>query len=75
MIFDFDDQETSETILTELRKNKQLEISNSSPFNIEVNALGINKANALKKVCDRIGISMDLRSYRNFDGSSARCWR
>lgn len=57
--FDLDDQEIRETILTELRKNKQIEISNSSPLNIEVNALGINKANALKKVCDRIGISMD----------------
>ncbi|MCJ7843122.1 Cof-type HAD-IIB family hydrolase [Lederbergia sp. NSJ-179] len=57
--FDVDDHEIRETILTELRKNKQLEISNSSPHNIEVNALGINKANALKKVCDRIGITMD----------------
>lgn len=57
--FHVDDQEVREKILTELRKNKQLEISNSSPSNIEVNALGINKANALKKVCDRLGISMD----------------
>ncbi|WP_062110061.1 Cof-type HAD-IIB family hydrolase [Bacillus niameyensis] len=57
--FDLDDHEVRELILTELRKNNQLEISNSSPLNIEVNALGINKANALKKICKLLGISMD----------------
>ncbi|WP_062106883.1 Cof-type HAD-IIB family hydrolase [Bacillus niameyensis] len=57
--FDLDTHEVREAILTELRKNKQLEISNSSPLNIEVNALGINKANALKKICGLLGITMD----------------
>ncbi len=56
--FHTDDDEVRKAILEELNKNGQLEISNSSPLNIEVNALGINKANALIKVCKRIGITM-----------------
>lgn len=37
----------------------QLEITNSLPTNLEVNPVGINKANALVKVCDKVGITMD----------------
>lgn len=37
----------------------QLEITNSLPNNIEVNPIGVNKLEALKKVCERLGISME----------------
>ena len=57
--FSFQDEETRDTILMELKKNDQLEISNSSTSNIEVNAFGVNKAKGLKRVCECIGITMD----------------
>jgi 5-amino-6-(5-phospho-D-ribitylamino)uracil phosphatase len=57
--FDIDDDEVRKTILEELSKNAGLEITNSSPTNIEVNAVGINKAKGLMSICDRLGISMD----------------
>lgn len=57
--FDFDEDEVREAVLAELSKNAELEITNSSPTNIEVNAIGINKAKALLTVCDKLGISMD----------------
>ncbi|WP_268877741.1 Cof-type HAD-IIB family hydrolase [Priestia abyssalis] len=57
--FDFDEDEVREAVLAELLKNEELEITNSSPTNIEVNAIGINKARALLTVCDKLGISMD----------------
>jgi phosphoglycolate phosphatase (TIGR01487 family) len=57
--FDIPDDSLRETILHRLLSNQQLEISNSSPTNIEINAVGVNKANGLLHVCDRLGISMD----------------
>lgn len=58
--FDTDDDAAREKILQELdTKRNQLEITNSSPTNIEVNAKGVNKAQGLKSVCRRLGISMD----------------
>lgn len=39
--------------------NDQLELSNSLPTNIEVNPNGVNKASALEKVCEKLGITMD----------------
>lgn len=57
--FDIEDDEVREKIHHHLSQHEQLEVSNSSPTNLEVNAVGINKANALKKVCSRIGITMD----------------
>jgi 5-amino-6-(5-phospho-D-ribitylamino)uracil phosphatase len=56
--FDIDDDGTRKTILARLTKTGQLEISNSSPTNIEINALGVNKANGLRSVCQRMGIGM-----------------
>lgn len=35
-----------------------LEISNSSPYNIELNALDVSKASALSKLCKHIGLQM-----------------
>ncbi|MBU9719976.1 MULTISPECIES: Cof-type HAD-IIB family hydrolase [Bacillaceae] len=57
--FDIEDNKVRETILEHLSKNKDLEISNSSPTNLEVNAVGVNKAVALTKVCERLEITMD----------------
>lgn len=57
--FDVPDDEVREVVLKLLREKSELEISNSSPTNIEVNALGINKAEALKKVCGFLGIGME----------------
>ncbi|MCY8934063.1 Cof-type HAD-IIB family hydrolase [Bacillus atrophaeus] len=57
--FDIEDDDIRNEVLTELKKNKELEITNSSPTNIEVNALGINKAAALAKVSEKLGFTME----------------
>ncbi|CAM3960962.1 Cof-type HAD-IIB family hydrolase [Mesobacillus zeae] len=57
--FDIKDDAVRDTILGELRKNNNLEISNSSLTNIEVNALGVNKAKGLRRVCELLGVSME----------------
>lgn len=57
--FNTHDDKAREEIIKLLKENGQLEISNSSPTNIEVNALGINKAKAIEVVCNRLGISMN----------------
>jgi 5-amino-6-(5-phospho-D-ribitylamino)uracil phosphatase len=57
--FDIPDNEVREAVLKSLRENGEVEVSNSSPTNIEVNAMGINKAVALQRVCEWLGIKMD----------------
>ncbi|AIE60287.1 Cof-type HAD-IIB family hydrolase [Bacillus methanolicus] len=57
--FDVEDDNVREIILNELKAMGKFEISNSSHTNIEVNPIGINKAKAIRKVCDFLGISMD----------------
>ncbi|WP_419880954.1 Cof-type HAD-IIB family hydrolase [Peribacillus sp. B-H-3] len=57
--FDIDDDAVREEILQELKNDGTLEISNSSPTNIEVNALGVNKAVAIEKVCSFMGLAME----------------
>ena len=57
--FDTDDQEVKQRIIEELEQNELLELTNSSPWNIEINAIGINKARALEKVCGLMEITMD----------------
>ncbi|MEY8752557.1 Cof-type HAD-IIB family hydrolase [Alkalicoccobacillus gibsonii] len=57
--FDVMDDETRLTILKELQSHPELEISNSSPTNLEINAAGVNKAQGLKKVCEFLGLTMD----------------
>src|SRR5699024_6308711 len=53
-------QMNKESVLQELAYfQKDLEISNSYIDNLEVNKKGINKANAIEKVCKREGILMD----------------
>ncbi|THF82610.1 Cof-type HAD-IIB family hydrolase [Cohnella fermenti] len=50
--------ETLAAIRTELEAWEGLELSNSSPFNIEVNPAGITKATAIEEVCGLIGCTM-----------------
>ncbi|WP_078593405.1 Cof-type HAD-IIB family hydrolase [Evansella clarkii] len=57
--FDVEDDRVREEIYNVLSQKGSLEISNSSPTNLEINALGINKAKALKRVCELLGISME----------------
>nr|WP_285289110.1 Cof-type HAD-IIB family hydrolase [Bacillus sp. ISL-41] len=57
--FHIEEDEIRGNVLKELQDKGVFEISNSSLKNIEVNALGINKAVGLQKVCDLLGISMD----------------
>lgn len=57
--FGFAETSLRETTLEMLLSHQQLEVSNSSPTNIEVNAAGVNKAMGLLHVCSRLGISMD----------------
>ncbi|RHW38092.1 HAD family phosphatase [Neobacillus notoginsengisoli] len=57
--FDIPDDAVRETVLGLLREKGELEISNSSPTNLEVNAVGINKAVALNKVCEKLDIKME----------------
>ncbi|MFD1020811.1 Cof-type HAD-IIB family hydrolase [Thalassobacillus hwangdonensis] len=57
--FDIVDDAARERVLEELHANPELEVTNSSPTNIEVNAIGVNKAAALAKVCKWLDITMD----------------
>jgi 5-amino-6-(5-phospho-D-ribitylamino)uracil phosphatase len=57
--FNFDDDETRETVFQKLHEKGEFELSNSTPKNIEVNPAGINKAKGLKVVCERLGIEME----------------
>jgi 5-amino-6-(5-phospho-D-ribitylamino)uracil phosphatase len=57
--FQIEEDEIRESVLNKLKDKGVFEISNSSLKNIEVNALGINKAKGLEKVCGLLGISMD----------------
>ncbi|RBP96482.1 hypothetical protein DFO70_101293 [Cytobacillus firmus] len=57
--FDISDDEIRELIQKELQTKGDLEITNSSLTNIEVNALGINKARGIQKVTELLGISME----------------
>ncbi|RSK52671.1 Cof-type HAD-IIB family hydrolase [Bacillus canaveralius] len=56
--FDIEDDQIREIILNELKTKGMFEVTNSSPTNIEVNPLGINKALGIKSVCDRLDITM-----------------
>jgi 5-amino-6-(5-phospho-D-ribitylamino)uracil phosphatase len=57
--FDIQDDEVRKVVMDELMKNEALEITNSSPTNIEINPAGVNKAAALVKVCKWLDLSME----------------
>ncbi|WP_257234033.1 Cof-type HAD-IIB family hydrolase [Heyndrickxia oleronia] len=56
--FDVEDDVIRHTLLEELT-NRKLQVTNSSPTNLEVNPYGVSKARGLEKVCSRIGITME----------------
>lgn len=52
------DHEVRHNILMRLQDMGGLEITNSSPDNLEINPLGVNKASGIGQVCELLGISM-----------------
>ncbi|PLT35087.1 Cof-type HAD-IIB family hydrolase [Bacillus sp. V5-8f] len=57
--FNIAEDKIRDKIFSLLKETGKLEISNSSPTNIEANALGINKAKAIEKVCSFLGFGME----------------
>lgn len=57
--FHSEDRKKLKVVLDKLPTKDMLEITNSSLFNIEVNPIGVNKANALERVCKEMGITMN----------------
>ena len=51
-----EDKHTINTIWDALITYGGLEVTNTDPLNIEVNPIGVNKGNALKKVCESLDI-------------------
>ncbi|SIS40292.1 Cof-type HAD-IIB family hydrolase [Salimicrobium flavidum] len=56
--FEVPDEEIREVILKEVMDNPALEVTNSSPVNIEINPAGVSKAAALHKVNSFLGFSI-----------------
>lgn len=54
-----EDEELRHQVMMELQKLEGLEITNSSPINLEINPQGINKATGIRQVCELLGITMD----------------
>jgi len=46
-------------MLKELSHMENVELTNSLPTNVEVNPKGVHKANALRRVCKELGLTMD----------------
>ncbi|WP_349769321.1 Cof-type HAD-IIB family hydrolase [Bacillus sp. NTK071] len=57
--FDIQDDNIRKVITDEVMANEALEVTNSSPTNLEINPAGVNKAAALMKVCNWLDLSMD----------------
>ncbi len=57
--FDIEDDHIREEIKIQLSEKGALEVTNSSLTNLEVNALGINKAMGIKAVCEKLGVSIE----------------
>lgn len=53
------DQRKLDILVEEFSKFEALELTNSLPTNIEVNAKGVSKAKALRYLCEKIGITME----------------
>lgn len=56
--FDITEDKVRESIIEELAVETDIEVTNSSPTNLEVNAVGINKARAIEKLCVKLDINM-----------------
>ncbi|WP_411909149.1 Cof-type HAD-IIB family hydrolase [Bacillus sp. RAR_GA_16] len=57
--FDIKDDHVRKVIADEVMANEALEVTNSSPTNLEINPAGVNKAAALMKVCEWLDLSME----------------
>lgn len=57
--YNTEDDEIRHQVLMKLQNLGGLEITNSSPVNLEINPLGINKAAGIREVCSLLGITMD----------------
>jgi Cof subfamily protein (haloacid dehalogenase superfamily) len=53
-----EDAERLQAIRDKLEAREMFEITNSHPFNIELNPKGINKASGIRQVCELLGIDM-----------------
>ncbi len=53
-----EDDAARERILAEVQEWNAFEITNSSPWNLELNPLGVSKASALRELCTLLGIEM-----------------
>lgn len=53
-----EDDDLRHRIIMELQDMGGLEITNSSPYNLEINPAGINKASGLAAVCELLGVQM-----------------
>ncbi|MGV2686949.1 HAD hydrolase family protein, partial [Clostridium perfringens] len=56
--YNTNDHEVRHNILMRLQDMGGLEITNSSPDNLEINPQGVNKATGIGQVCELLGISM-----------------
>ncbi|TDF98882.1 Cof-type HAD-IIB family hydrolase [Paenibacillus piri] len=54
----YEDADKLEAIRSRLASWDALELTNSHPFNIEINPKGINKASGIRQVCGLLGIDM-----------------
>ncbi|BCG60825.1 Cof-type HAD-IIB family hydrolase [Paenibacillus sp. URB8-2] len=54
-----EDNDIRHQVLLKLQDMGGLEITNSSPYNLEINPLGVNKAAGIKEVCGLLGIKME----------------
>ncbi|WP_151737199.1 Cof-type HAD-IIB family hydrolase [Paenibacillus tengchongensis] len=53
-----EDHEIRHQLLLRLQDMGGLEITNSSPQNLEINPLGVNKASGIREVCKLLGVEM-----------------
>lgn len=53
------DDEIRHKLLLQLQEMGGLEITNSSPQNLEINPLGVNKAAGIREVCKLLGLKME----------------
>ncbi|MEO3946854.1 Cof-type HAD-IIB family hydrolase [Gorillibacterium sp. CAU 1737] len=54
----YEDAEVLKTIQEELQTSGRYELTNSHPFNIEVNPYGVSKESGLREVCELLGITL-----------------
>ncbi|HLR08856.1 MAG TPA: Cof-type HAD-IIB family hydrolase [Bacillota bacterium] len=53
------DKKVLDEFIEQISYFEGLELTNSMPLNVEINPKGVNKANALRRVCRDLGLTMD----------------